>query len=112
MRLWRGMASKALLMSNVTRSVLCGGLAVFMPSKVLCVSSVSRVFVEWRGLKPCCEGARGMWGVMLFRMSRSRTLDGVQSRVMGRWEEGSVGSLFGLGKVMIFPCFQMFGIVL
>ena len=35
-RLWRGMASKALLMSSVTRSVLCAGLAELMPSKTLC----------------------------------------------------------------------------
>ena len=45
-RLWRGMASKALLMSSVTRTVLCGGLSELMPSKTLCVMSVRRVFVE------------------------------------------------------------------
>ena len=63
MRLWRGMASKALLMSSVTRSVLCGLLVlwcVLIPSCILCVRSVRRVFVECRGLKPCCEGERRM----------------------------------------------------
>ena len=60
MRLCRGMASNALLMSIVTRSVLSGGLGELMPSKTLCVRSVRRVFVECSGLKPCCEGARGM----------------------------------------------------
>ena len=54
------MASKALLISSVTRSVLCGGLVELMPSNILCVRSVRRVFVECRGLKPCCEEARWM----------------------------------------------------
>ena len=54
------MASKALLMSNVARSVLCGGLAELMPSKTLCVRSARRVFVECNGLKPCCDVAKGM----------------------------------------------------
>ena len=43
---------------------------------------------------------------------RSATLEGVQRRVMGRWEDGSVGSLLGLGMVMIVPRFQMLGNVL
>ena len=99
-------------MSSVTRSVLCGGLVELMPSKILCVRSVRRVFVEWSGLKPCCEGAKGMCGVIVFMIRRSVTLEGVQRRVMGRCEEGCVGSLFGFGSVMIVPCFQMLGIVL
>ena len=99
-------------MSNVTRSVLCGGFPELMPSKVFCVRSVSKVFVECRGLKPCCELARGMCGVTRFSIRRSVTLDGVQSSVMGRWEEGSVGSLLGLGKVVMVPCFQISGIML
>ena len=43
---------------------------------------------------------------------RSATLEGVHKRVMGRWEDGSVGFLLGLGMVMIVPCFQMLGNVL
>ena len=85
----RGMASNALLISNVTSSVLCGGLAELMPSKILCVRSVRRVFVECSGLKPCCEGSRGMCGFVSARIRRSVTLDGVQRSVMGRCEEGS-----------------------
>ena len=42
----------------------------------------------------------------------SVTLEGVQRSVMGRCEEGIVGSLCGLGIVMMIPCFQMLGIVL
>ena len=112
MRLWRGMASKALLMSSVTRSVLCAGLAELMPSKTLCVRSVRRVFVECKGLKPCCDESRGMCGVVICNMRRSVTLEGVQRSVMGRCEDGSLGSLLGLGMVMMIPCFQMLGIVL
>ena len=111
-RLWRGMASKALLMSSVTRSVLCGGLAELMPSKTLCVRSVRRVFVECSGLKPCCDGSKGMCGLVSVSMSRSVILEGVQRSVMGRCEEGNVGSLLGFGMVMMIPCFQMLGIVL
>lgn len=112
MRLWRGMASKALLMSSVARSVLCGGLVELMPSKIFCVRSARRVFVECNGLKPCWDEAKGMCGVINFRISLSVILEGVQSSVMGRCEEGSVGFLPGLGIVIIVPCFQMLGIML
>ena len=97
MRLWRGMASKAFLTSIVTRSVLCGGLVELMPSNILCVRSVRSVFVECSGLKPCCVAARGMCGVVSFKMRRSVILEGVQRSVMGLCEDGSVGSLLGLG---------------
>ena len=112
MRLCRGMASKALLMSSVMRSVLCAGLAELMPSKTLCVRSVRRVFVECNGRKPCCVGARGRCGVVSCSISRSVTLEGVQRRVMGRCEDGRVGSLLGLGMVTMIPCFQVLGMVL
>ena len=46
-------------------------------------------------------GARGTSGQIMFRCSV--ILDGVQSSVMGVWEEGVVGSLFGLSVVMILP---------
>ena len=42
----RGMASKALLMSIVISSVLCGGLLELMPSFTFCVRLVSNVVVE------------------------------------------------------------------
>ena len=106
------MASKALLISSVTRSVLCAGLAELMPSKTLCVRSVRRVFVECSGRKPCCDGARGMWGVAICRIRRSVTLEGVHRSVMGRCEDGIVGFLLGLGIVIMIPCFQVLGIVL
>ena len=48
----------------------------------------------------------------MLRIRRSATFDGVQRSVMGRWEEGSFGSLLGLGIVLMMPCFQMLGIVL
>ena len=41
-----GMASKALLMSIVTSSVLCGGLLEFIPSFTFCSRLVSNVVVE------------------------------------------------------------------
>ena len=71
---------------------------------------VSKVFVECSARKPCCEGARGTCGVILLRIRRSVILDGVLSSVMGRYEDGMVGSLFGFSMVMIVPCFQMVGI--
>ena len=63
LRLWQGMASKALLISNATRNIRCGGLAELMPSKILCVRYVRRLFVEYRSLEPCCDGARVIYGV-------------------------------------------------
>ena len=70
MRLWRGTASKALLMSSATRSVLCGGLVELMPSNILCVRSVRSVFVECSGPKSCCIADRGMCDVS-FKMRHS-----------------------------------------
>ena len=107
----RGMASKALLMSIVVRSVRCGGGPKLMPSTVRCVRFVSKVLVECNARKPCCDWARGMWGVILLRIRRSVILDGVQSSAMGLYDDGCVGSLFGLSMVMIVPCFQMLGML-
>ena len=47
--LCQGMASKALLMPMVVKSVLCAGLFELMPSKTCCVGLVSKVFVECNG---------------------------------------------------------------
>ena len=44
---------------------------------------VSEVFVECNERNPCCVGARGTSGWIMFRMRRSVILDGVQSSVMG-----------------------------
>ena len=79
--LCREMASKALLMSTVVKSVLCAGLFELMPSKT-CVRLVSKVFVECNGRNPCV-GARGTSGWIMFSIRRSVILDGVQSSVMG-----------------------------
>ena len=49
--------------------------------------------------------------MVLRRIRRSTTLEGVQSSVIGLYDAASVGALFGLSNVMIFPSFQMFGIV-
>ena len=38
-------------------------------------------------------------------------LDGVQSRVMGLYEDGCVGSLFGFRMGMIVPYFHMLDIL-
>ena len=56
----RGTVSKALLMSIAAMSVRGAGLGALRPSSVVCVMLVSRVEVECLGLKPCCEGERGM----------------------------------------------------
>ena len=51
--------------------------------------------------------------MILFRMRRSVILDGVQSSVIGLYDEGCVGFLFSLSTVivMVAPCFQMLGIM-
>ena len=46
MRRCRGIVSKALLMSIAIIMVLGAGLAEFRPSRIVCVMSVRRVFVE------------------------------------------------------------------
>ena len=64
------MASKALLMSAVVKSVLCAGLFELMPSKTCCVRLVSKVFVECNGRNPCCFGARGTSGWIMLSIRR------------------------------------------
>ena len=78
-----GMTSKALLMSTVVKSALCAGLFELMQSKTCCVRLGSKVFVECNGRNPCCVGARGTSGWIMFSIRRSVILDGVQSSVMG-----------------------------
>ena len=53
-----------------------------------------------------------MCGEMWLRTSLSSILDGVQSREIGLYEDGSVGDLFGLRTGIILANFQMLGIVL
>ena len=76
--LCQGMASVALLMSIVVKSVLCAGLFELIPSKT-CVRLVSKVFVECNGRSPCCVGARGTSVWIMFSIRHSVILDGVQS---------------------------------
>lgn len=47
------MISKALLIPNITRNVLCGGLVDFMTSSTFCVRLVRRVIVECGRINPC-----------------------------------------------------------
>ena len=70
-------------MSSVVKSVLCAALFDLMPSKTCCVRLVSKVFVEFNGQNPCCVGARGTSGWIMFSIRHSVILDGVQSSVMG-----------------------------
>ena len=55
--------------------------------------------------------ASGIWGVIRLSMRRSVTFDGVQSRVMGLYEDGRLARLSGLRMAMMLPCFQIVGIV-
>ena len=75
----RGIVSKALLLSIVTRSVVYDGLGMYKPSCSYCVSIVRSVVVECRALKPCCVGDRGMCGVVALRISLSRILTGLHN---------------------------------
>ena len=61
--------SKALLISFVTRCVVCVGLGKFRPSCMYCVIVVRSVVVEYRALKPGCVGDKGMCGVIVLRIS-------------------------------------------
>ena len=81
-RLCREMASKALLMSTIVKSVLCAGLFELMPSET-CVRLVSKVFVDCNGQNLCCVGARWTSEWIMFSIRRSVIFNGVQSTVMG-----------------------------
>ena len=80
-----GTVSKALLISMVTTIDLNAGLDEFRPSSIVCVRFVRRVLVECWGLKPCCEVDNGMCVEIAFSTSRSRILEGVHSKEIGRY---------------------------
>ena len=52
-------------------------------------------------------GKVSMYGVVLCKMRRSTTLDGVQRSVMGLYDAASVGVLVCFLSVMILPSFQI-----
>ena len=68
--------------------------------------------VECKARKPCCDGERGMWGLMFARMSLSSILTGVQRREIGLCEAASVGGFLGFRMGIILAVFQMWGIEL
>ena len=107
-----GTVSKALLMSTATRIVRAGGCGRLKPSSMCCVRLTCNVVVECWLLKPCCVCDRGICGCILLRISRSRILDEVHRREIGRKDAGSFGGLFGFSSGMIFANFHMFGILL
>ena len=78
-----GIKGFTLLMSTVVKSVICAGLFELMPSKTCCVRLVCKVFVECSGRNPCCVGARGTSGWIIFSIMRSVILDRVQNSVLG-----------------------------
>ena len=56
--------SKALLMSRVTAIVLSGGFLWLNPVAITEFIAWSAEFVECLGLKPCCVGMLGRFGVI------------------------------------------------
>lgn len=104
--------SNAFSMSMVTSSVRRGGCFWLNPVAVRCVNSVKSVVVEWFWRKPCWESSSGICGVILRRRSFSKTLEIVERREMGLYEEGLFGDFFGLRMGMMSACFHMFGKVL
>ena len=81
------------------------------PLKVFCVRFVRRVVVEWFGLNPCWVCERKRCGFVSVSIRCSVTLEGVQSNAIGLSEAASVGSLFGLRRERILPCFQIWEIL-
>ena len=61
-------------MSMAAISVLGPGLGWLKPSVMFCVRLVRSVRIECCGLKPCCVGEMGMWGLKLLRISLSSIL--------------------------------------
>ena len=80
--LFWGMASNALLISIIVKSVLVC-LFELMPSKTYCVRFDSNVFVECRDPSTCCVRASGTPGCIMFSIRRSGILDGEYSIAMG-----------------------------
>ena len=107
----RGMASTALLMSIVARSVLYAGLGTFRPSCMYCVIVVRSVVVECRALKPSCVGDRGMCDVNVLRISLSRILIGFHKKEIGLYDQNSVGILLRLSMGEVLLLFQMCGVL-
>ena len=92
-------------------SVLLCGAFWLKPSSMSCVSCVSKVLVEYCGLKPCWVGNSGICGVITFSISHSITLKAVLSSVMGLCEMTNVGSLLGLRIMTMMPRFHVSAIL-
>ena len=99
-------------MSIAAMIVRFAGLDWFRPSCMICVMWVRREDVECCALKPCCEGANGMSGVMSCRTSLSSILEGLLSSEIGLYEVRSVGGLCGLSRGVILASFHMLGMQL
>ena len=76
--------SKALEMSIGATRDLRAELEWLRPSRVYCMSELSRVEVDWRARKPNWVGERGRKGEILSRTSLSKILEGIQSKEIGR----------------------------
>ena len=104
-----GTVSKAFDMSMAAMRVLSAGFFLLKPSRMFCVMFVSVVTVECRGLNPCCEGSSGMCSLILSITRRSRSFDVQHRSEIGRYEAGSLGSLFGFRMGMILAVFHKLG---
>ena len=66
-------------MSIVARSVVYDGWEMSRPSCMYCVNVVRSVVVECKALKSCCVCERGMFGLVVFRISLPRILTGLHN---------------------------------
>mgnify|MGYP006897515863 CR=1 FL=1 len=97
--------SKALEISIPATRDLSAGKECLRPSRVLCMSEVSSVVVEWSARKPFRSEERGRKGTSL-----SKILDGVQSKDIDLQEGASVEDWPGFGTGIREASFQRAGI--
>ena len=74
----------------------------FRPSSTFRDSIVRSIVVEWKTLKLCFVGERGIYVVIVLRINFFRILTGFLNNEICRCDEGSVGFLFGFSMGMIF----------
>ena len=78
---------------------------MFNPFIMVCEIFVRAVVVECNFLKPCWYEGKLIRGVILLRISFSISLLRVDSKEMGRYDEGLFGSLLGLSLGIMMPFF-------
>ena len=101
---------KTLLRSTQRRPVRTAGFRALKPLTMLVERGSKAETVEWRGLKPCCEGDMVREALRVGSSIRSKTLISGHSKLIGRYDGPWSGDFPGFNTGMTLADFQIAGI--